>query len=91
MKQEIIKKPLHWPTLNTVIMVEETLRNMNESVLSVAELKRRLPRQVNHITLRVILEYLDRSGKIAIGMRGISWVYTDSRILKELIRKGTII
>ena len=83
------EKPAHWPTLNTVLMVEDTLKNMNESVISVADLKRKLPRQVNHNTLMLILEYLERSGKIAVGFRGISWVYTDSKILRELIKKGT--
>ncbi|MBM3234146.1 hypothetical protein FJZ19_03555 [Candidatus Pacearchaeota archaeon] len=81
--------PSHWPTLNTVIMVEDVLKKMNESVISVAELKRRLPRQVNHNTLMVILEYLDRSNKILVGLKGITWVYTDSKTLRELIKKGT--
>ena len=83
------KKPAHWPTLNTVIMVEDTLKKMNESVISIAELKRILPRQVNHITLMVILDYLEKSGKIAVGLKGITWVYTDRRVLRELIKKGT--
>jgi len=83
------EKPAHWPTLNTVIMVEDTLKDMNESVISIAELKRRLPRQVNHLTLMVILEYLERSGKIVAGLKGITWVYTDSKVLRELIKKGT--
>jgi hypothetical protein len=88
---QIIKalKAEHWPTLNTVIMVEDTLRKMNESVISVAELKRKLPRQVNHNTLILILEYLERSGKIAASLKGITWVYTDSKVLRELIKKGT--
>ena len=37
------ERQTHWPTLNTVIMVEETLKRINESVISVAELKRKLP------------------------------------------------
>ena len=57
--------------------------------MSVAELKRKLPRQVNHNTLMAILEYLERSGKIVTGLRGITWIYTDSKILRELIKKGT--
>jgi len=89
MQQEIIKKPAHWPTLNTVIMVEETLKNSENSVITIAELKRKLPRQVNHNTLILILDYLERSGKIAVGLKGVTWVYTDSKILKELLRKGT--
>ena len=87
-KQEKQTKPAHWPTLNTVMMVEETLKNSNESVISIAELKRKLPRQVNHITLMVILEYLERSGKIVVGLKGITWSYTDSKTLRELIKKG---
>ena len=80
---------IHWPTLNTVIMVEDTLEKMNGSIISVAELKRKLPRQVNHITLMTILEYLEKSGKIIVGLKGITWVYTDSKVLKELIKRGT--
>ena len=45
------RKAEHYPTLNTVFMVEETLKNMDESVISIAELKRRLPKQINHNTL----------------------------------------
>ena len=36
---------VHAPTLNTVLMVEKTLKNMEESVVTVAELKRKLPRK----------------------------------------------
>mgnify|MGYP001583106656 CR=1 FL=1 len=53
------KKLEHSPTLNTVFMVEETLKNTDESVISVAELKRKLPKQINHNTLKLILEYLE--------------------------------
>ena len=83
------KKTAHWPTLNTVIMVEDTIKKSNNSVVTVAELKRELPRQVNHNTLIIILDYLDRSGKIAIGVRGITCIYTDSVVLREMIKKGT--
>ena len=78
----------HSPTLNTVLMVEETLKNVGEPI-KLAELKRRLPKKVMHQTLLQILEYLDISGKIIIGTKGILWIYTDSKKLRELIRKGT--
>ena len=83
------KKPLHWPTLNTVIMVEEVLKDMPGSVMSVAELKRSLPRQVNHNTLILILEYLERSNKIVVGLKGITWTHNTNENLREVIRKGT--
>ena len=82
------QKPAHWPTLNTVIMVEDTLKNMNESIISIAELKRKLPRQVNHLTLMVVLEYLERSNKIAVTLRGITWIYNENPNLKKAIMQG---
>ena len=88
MSQKLEQKPAHWPTLNTVIMVEDTLKNMDESVISIAELKRRLPRQVNHLTLMVILGYLERSNKIAVTLKGITWVENDNPNLKRAITQG---
>ena len=78
----------HSPTLNTVLMVEETLRNMNESVITVAELKHRLQRQVNHNTLKVILEYLEHSNKILVTMRGITWIHNPNPNLQKAIVDG---
>ena len=82
------KKPLHWPTLNTVIMVEKALKNMSGSVMTIPELKKSLPRQVNHNTLITILEYLDKSNKILVGLRGITWIHDTNPKLKEAIRNG---
>lgn len=78
----------HAPTLNTVLMVEDVLRNMDESVITVAELKRKLPKQVNHNTLKAILEYLEESNKIIVTMKGITWVYNPSPKLRKAIERG---
>ncbi len=77
----------HSPTLNTVLMVEETLKKAGE-VLALAELKRRLPRKVMHATLLTILDYLQLSGKIAIGTKGILWVFAERTELDQLIKRG---
>ena len=82
------KRPVHWPTLNTVMMVEDTLKSMNESIVTIAELKRKLPRQVNHLTLMVILEYLEKSNKITATLKGITWIYNDNPLLKRRISQG---
>ena len=79
---------IHSPTLNTVLMVEETLKNSGE-LLTVAELKRKLSKQVMHQTLLQILDYLQWSGKIVIGTKGILWVFTERKELNELIKRGT--
>ena len=78
----------HEPTLNTVLMVEEALKNMNESVITIAELKRKLPKQVNHNTLMVILEYLEQSNKILVTLKGITWVHNTNQNLRKAIARG---
>ncbi|MBN2454372.1 hypothetical protein JXB11_02395 [Candidatus Woesearchaeota archaeon] len=62
------------PTLNTVLMVEETLRKA-DGLMTVAELKRRLPKQVMHQTLMAVIDYLDYSGKIALHNGKVLWVF----------------
>lgn len=87
---QIRKKEMfeHSPTLNTVVMVEDALRESGE-LMTIAELKRKLPRQVMHNTLLRILDYLQFSGKIVIGAKGVLWVFTDRAELNELMKRGT--
>ncbi len=82
------RKLEHSPTLNTVIMVEETLKRMDESIVKIAELKRRLPKQINHNTLKLILEYLEESNKIAVTMKGLTWIHNSNPNLRKAIREG---
>ena len=78
----------HSPTLNTILMVEETLKDRGE-LMSVADLKKELPKQVMHQTLLQILDYLQLSGKILIGTKGILWIFTERKELNDLIKRGT--
>ena len=91
MKQtnQIIKNegPIHSPTLNTVLMVEQTLKNAGE-ILSVAELKRRLPKKIMHTTLLYVLDYLQIGGKVIIGTKGVLWVFVERKELDLLMRRG---
>ena len=78
----------HSPTLNTVLMVEETLKNMDESVITIPELKKKLPKQVNHNTLKIILGYLEESSKIAVSLKGITWIHNANPNLRKAISNG---
>ena len=75
------------PTLSTLQMVEETIRNAKE-VLTIAELKRRLPRKVNHNALKVILVYLQRSGKIEFTPYGVVWIFAAKEDIDIILKKG---
>ena len=83
-----MEKVGHSPTLNTVLRVEETLKEAGQ-VVSLAELKRELPKKIMHQTLITILDYLQMSGKILIGTKGILWVYAEKKELDALIKRGT--
>jgi len=86
----MLQKLKHAPTLKTILMVEDTLKNMDESVITIAGLKRKLPKQINHNTLKTILEYLDESNKILIGVKGITWIYNDNPKLRKAIANGWV-
>ena len=82
------RKLEHSPTLNTVLMVENTLMEMENSIITIAELKRKLPRQINHNTLKIILEYLEESNKIAVTLKGITWIHNTNSNLRKAITQG---
>ena len=78
----------HSPTLNTVLMVENTLMNMDKSIFKVADIKRELPKQVNHQTLMIILSYLEECNKILVTIKGITWIHNTSPRLRKEISEG---
>ncbi|WP_104837518.1 hypothetical protein [Methanococcus maripaludis] len=77
----------HSPTLNTILMVEETLKDA-DSIITIPELKKKLPKKVNHNTLKVILEYLEESNKIAVSLKGITWIFNTNVNLKNVVHNG---
>ncbi|MBN2052371.1 hypothetical protein JW756_02610 [Candidatus Woesearchaeota archaeon] len=79
----------HSPNLKTILMVEDVLKDNADRILKPAELKRMLPKKVNHNTLMNIVDYLDRSNKIAFNSRGMLWIVNDSPKLRKAIAEGT--
>jgi hypothetical protein len=83
-ENEVIEKNKRYPNLNTVLMVEDFLKRNKEMPIKIAELKRKLPKQIMHQTLMIVLEYLWRSGKIIFGPRGVQWIYSEPEHLKKM-------
>ena len=88
-KTELVKKTKHktmrYPNLSTVLMVENFLMKHRDLPIKMADLKRKLPKQVMHQTLKIILEYLFSSGKIIYGPRGVQWIYSEPEHLKKMM------
>ena len=85
MKTEV----LHYPRLDTILNVEKLIKNAS-GPLSKNEIDRKLPKKIMRSTLNVILQYLEKSGKIAILKEGIVWIYKEdiSPKLKAKLDKG---
>ena len=74
---------LHYPNLKTVLMVERALKNAGQ-LMTKKELNDALESKVMWQTMEVILEYLEESGKILIGKKGILWIYNENPLMKKL-------
>ena len=84
-KTEMVDKNKRYPNLSTVLMVEDFLKKHRDMPMKISELKKKLPKQVMHQTLKIILEYLFRSGKIIYGPKGIQWIYSPPEHLKKMM------
>jgi len=78
---------IHYPNLKTVLVVEDVLKKAN-NLMSREGLKKKLPTKIMHQTLNVILKYLEDSGKILDGRKGILWIYNPSPKLDKAIKEG---
>jgi len=82
------KAVLHYPRLDTVMMVEKAIQGADD-YLTKSALWRALPKQVNYQTLSYIVKYLEEIGKIHIGDdRKIVWTWDPEGIKKIKAQKG---
>ena len=90
-KTEVIeegKKIKRYPNLSTVLMVENFLEKHRDIPIKISELKRKLPKQVMHQTLIIILQYLFESGKIIIDTKGVQWIYSEPEHIKKMLENS---
>ena len=81
------KDVLHYPKLDTVLMVEKFIYN-NSGEFKKKALWEHLPKQMMYQTFCLIVDYLMQSGKIAIDSEGkIAWVWDPKGVKKYLMRK----
>lgn len=87
---EVVQKEHHkvrrYPNLNTVLMVEDFLKAHRDVPMKTSEINKQLPKQVMHETLKVILEYLWKSGKILFGPKGVQWIFSEPEHLSKLLK-----
>jgi len=81
---------MHSPTLESILMVEETIQKYSQEC-GKFQLWKKLPKKMMYQTFLVILDYLEKSGKIMIDKDGcIIWIY-NPKMIKRLASKGLIV
>jgi len=74
-------KKIHYPQLDTILMVEETIQKLDYPKKT--ELWKALPKKVMYQTYCMIIDYLEESGKIMIDNDGrIIWTWNPEMIKK---------
>jgi len=76
---------LHYPTLKTVLMVEEILKEAKEP-LSRYEIMKRAKNKIMRQTLDTILAYLEKRGMVLDSEKGIIWTYTPPAKMKKWLK-----
>ena len=83
-----MKKPkvevIHYPRLDTVLMVEDAIKDAREYPNKM-QLWKSLPKKMMYQTFQIILEYLESSGKIIMEKDGsILWMYNPKLLEKSV-------
>ncbi len=89
MQQILLKKKgvLHYPQLDTVLMVEKFIKE-NSGEFKKKALWENLPKQMMYQTYCVIIDYLMNSGKVAVDKEGkIAWIWDPEGVKRYLARK----
>ena len=84
MEQTLQKNILHYPQLDTILMVEEFVKK-HSGEFKKKSLWENLPRSTMYQTYCVIFDYLQDSGKIALDREGkIAWIWNPELVKKYL-------
>ena len=75
----------NFPTLNEVILVENTLQKIDDSLVTIRQLKEILAKKVNSDTLKIIIDYLEMANRIAVTSKGITWIHNTNPRLKKAV------
>ncbi|MGD9275647.1 MAG: hypothetical protein PVJ67_00580 [Candidatus Pacearchaeota archaeon] len=80
---------LHYPRLDTILMIEEAIKN-SEDYPTKMQLWKSLPKKIQYQTFKLILQYLEESNKIMFHEDKIIWVY-NPELIKNLHEQGLIL
>ena len=78
---------VHYPTLKTVMAVEEVVKKADTAV-SRNQIIARLPTKPMRSTLNVALDYLEKRGMVLETKKGFVWTFNPSKKLAKAEEQG---
>jgi len=88
--KQSIKNVLHYPKLDSILMVEKVISS-SEDYPTRMQLWKSLPRQMQYQTFKLILEYLENSNKIMFDGDKIIWIFANNNKLNKLIQESVTV
>ena len=90
MNKSAILQKKHSPNLDTIEMIEQIIEQ-NHDFRTVTELYNALPRGVQHATFKRVLDYLEKSNKIAYDKKGtVFWIFARNKQGLMYLEKNSI-
>ena len=83
------QQTIHYPRLDTVLMVEDALKNAKEYP-SKRQLWLALKKKVMYQTFNTILSYLEDSGKVLIKNGKVIWIW-DPELVKRYSKSNLVL
>ena len=81
-----IKKIMHYPRLDSVLMVEKLIYDTSGTYTK-KQLWERLPKKMMYQTFSVVIDYLLYAGRIAVDKEGkIAWIW-DPKMVDNYLKK----
>ncbi len=90
MKPLAKQQVLHYPRLDTVLMVEDFIRE-HSGEFTKTQAWQKMPKGVMYQTFSLILDYLGQSSKISIDREGkVGWIYNPA-LAKKFLSRGIVV
>ncbi|MFH0906602.1 MAG: hypothetical protein V1824_04675 [archaeon] len=87
----IEKNILHYPRLDTVLMIEDSIKS-SKNYPTKTMLWKKLPKKIMYQTYKIIIDYLLDSKKILLTKDNkLIWILADSKKSKKLIERSVAI
>jgi hypothetical protein len=84
---QIQNQVLHYPTLKTILAIEEVVKKANNP-LSRNQILSKLQTGVMRSTLNLALDYMERRGLVLETKKGFIWTFNPSKKLEKAEAEG---